>query len=773
MEKSLVIVESPSKAKTVNKYLGRKYKVIASVGHIKNLPKSKIGVDFENGYDPTYEIIPGKEKVIKELNALASESDSIYIATDPDREGEAIAYDIADVIEAKDKNIYRVLFNEITKKGIEEGINNPLQIDERLVSSQQARRVMDRIVGYKLSPFLWKVIYYGLSAGRVQSVALKLICEREEEIRNFTPVEYWSIIAEFKDTDKDKVFQSKLIEKNDKAYKFNGEEPKIGSEAEASEIVSDLKNKFFKVSDVLRKETKRNPYAPFITSSLQQDASVRLRFAPKKTMMIAQKLYEGIKIGEEGFVGLITYMRTDSTRLSEESILEARKYISGKFGSEYLPHSPRHYSKKSSSTQDAHEAIRPTSVYRTPESIKKHLTSDQYRLYELIWNRFVASQMQHAIYDLVTVLIETFDSSQNGKSKNSYKFRTSDSTIKFKGFLILYGDISENGYKDEEQYSIPEDIEKDDILDLKELFTKQHFTQPPPRYTESSLIKQLDALGIGRPSTYALIVSTIINRTYVDLQERKLYTTELGEAVNKLLTKYFSDIINYEFTAEMEDELDKIAEGKIDYKKVMDDFYLPFSVDLENLNAKTKEIKESLQEITDIECEKCGSKMMIKWGRNGRFLSCSNYPKCKNAKPLPGEQQEHDELAEGKFCDVCGAPMVVKSSKYGKFLGCSRYPECTNIKPITLGIECPKCGTGEIVERRAQKSKKKFYGCSRYPDCDFISNYKPVNLKCEACGNPYVVEKYSKKRGGYYECPECKNKISVTTSEEQPETIES
>ncbi len=770
MDKSLVIVESPSKAKTINKYLGRNYKVVASVGHIKNLPKSKIGVDFENGYEPTYEIIPGKEKIINELKSLASESDKIFIATDPDREGEAIAYDIADEISSKKKKIYRVLFNEITKKGIEEGINNPLEIDERLVSSQQARRVMDRIVGYKLSPFLWKVIYYGLSAGRVQSVALKLICEREEEIRNFIPVEYWSIIAEFMDTAKDKIFQSKLIQKNGTVFKFNGEDPRIKDEKEAEEITADIRTKLFKVSDVQRKEVKRNPYPPYITSSLQQDASVRLRFAPKRTMMLAQKLYEGINIGEEGLVGLITYMRTDSTRLSNDSIAEARKFIKDKFGKEYLPSEPRHYSRKAQNTQDAHEAIRPTSVYRTPESVRKYLTAELYRLYELIWNRFVACQMHSAVFNQVTLLIDSFEPSQNGNLINGYKFKTTDSTVKFKGFLILYTDVSENGDTDEEQYSIPEDIEAGDILDLKELFNKQHFTQPPPRYTESSLIKQLDALGIGRPSTYAMIVSTIINRTYVDLEDRKLHATELGEAVNKLLSEYFNDIINYQFTAKMEEEFDKIAEGEIDYKKVMDDFYPPFNSDLEHLNAKTKEIKQSLQEMTDIVCEKCGSKMMIKWGRNGRFLSCSNYPKCKNAKPLPGEQQEHNELAEGKFCSVCGAPMVVKSSRYGKFLGCSRYPECTNIMPITLGIKCPKCGEGEIVERKAQKSRKKFFGCSRYPDCDFISNYKPVETKCDSCGNSYMLEKYTKKKGNYIECPNCKHKVTV--NEEQPETIE-
>jgi DNA topoisomerase I len=766
MAKSLVIVESPSKAKTINKYLGKNYKVIASVGHIKNLPKSKISVDFENGYDLTYETIPGKEKIIEELKELAAGSDKIFIATDPDREGEAIAFDIAEEVKAKNSNILRVLFNEITKKGVEEGINNPLHIDEKLVSSQQARRALDRIVGYKVSPFLWKVVYYGLSAGRVQSVALRLICDREEEIRNFIPSEYWSVLANFRDSDKNKIFESKLISKNDTSFKFNGEDPRIQNESDADEILSDLGDKLFKVSDIIRKEVKRNPYPPFTTSSLQQDSSVRLRFAPRKTMMLAQKLYEGIDIGEEGLTGLITYMRTDSTRLSDDAVSEARGFIKEKYGKEFLPSEPRVYARKKENTQDAHEAIRPTSVWRTPESLKKDLTPDLFRLYELIWRRFVACQMQNSVSDQITLLIDSFSESTNGKRLNSYQFRTTDSTIKFKGFLALYDDVFEEEEEDtEDVFSIPEEIEVGDLLDLQELFKKQHFTNPPSRYTESSLIKQLDNLGIGRPSTYALIVSTIINRTYCDLRERKLYATELGEAVNRLLASHFSDVINVKFTAQMEEELDKIAEGELSYKKVLDDFYLPFNLDLEFLNKKTKEIKEALIEKTDIDCEKCGKKMIIKWGRNGRFLSCSNYPKCKNAKPLPGEQEEHQELAEGKNCNTCGAPMVVKSSKYGKFLGCSNYPDCRNIQPITLGIKCPKCKEGEILARKTLKSKKVFYGCTRYPDCDFISNSKPRETKCEMCGSSYMLEKYSKKKGEYLECPECKHKVEVESKD--------
>ncbi|NOS85189.1 MAG: type I DNA topoisomerase [Ignavibacteria bacterium] len=769
MAKSLVIVESPSKAKTINKYLGKGYKVIASVGHIKNLPKSKISVDFENGYELTYETIPGKEKVIDEMKELSEGAEKIFIATDPDREGEAIAFDIAEEVKGKNSNIYRVLFNEITKKGVEEGINNPLQIDEKLVSSQQARRALDRIVGYKVSPFLWKVVYYGLSAGRVQSVALRLICDREDEIRKFVPMEYWSILANFSDRDKNKIFESKLISQNDTSFKFNGDDPKINDEAQANEIVNDLNSKLFKVSDIIKKEVKRNPYPPFTTSSLQQDASVRLRFAPKKTMMLAQKLYEGIDIGEEGLTGLITYMRTDSTRLSVDAVAEARGYIKETYGKEFLPKEPKVYSKKKENTQDAHEAIRPTSVWRTPESLKADLTPDLLRLYDLIWKRFVACQMQNSVSDQITLLIDSFSESENGKKINAYQFRTTDSTIKFKGFLALYDDVFEEEAEDtEDEFAIPEGIEIGDLLDMKDIFKKQHFTNPPPRYTESSLIKQLDNLGIGRPSTYAMIVSTIINRTYCDLKERKLYATELGETVNKLLAAHFSDVISVKFTAQMEEELDKIAEGDLSYKKVLDDFYLPFNLDLEFLNKKTKEIKESLIEHTDIVCDKCGGAMLIKWGRNGRFLSCSKYPKCKNAQPLPGEQEEHQELAEGKICGLCNAPMVVKSSKYGKFLGCSRYPECKNIQPITLGIKCPKCNEGEVLARKALKSKKLFYGCTRYPDCDFISNSKPRETKCEMCGNSYMLEKYSKKNGEYLECPECKHKVEL----ESKDTVE-
>jgi DNA topoisomerase-1 len=489
-------------------------------------------------------------------------------------------------------------------------------------------------------------------------------------------------------------------------------------------------------------------------------------------MMLAQKLYEGLDIGEEGPVGLITYMRTDSTRLSIDAVREARKYISGNFGSKYLPHTPRVYSRKTSSTQDAHEAIRPTSVFRTPEKLKKYLHPDLLRLYELIWKRFIACQMNPSVSDLLTLLIKSEGNISDGLSDNEYIFRTTATTLKFDGFLTIYRDSSENGLEDtEEEHAIPEDIEVGDPVILENTQKNQHFTQPLPRFTESSLIKQLDALGIGRPSTYAIIVSTIINRTYVNLLDRKLYATELGETVNKLLTSYFPDIFNVKFTAQMEEEFDKIADGKMSYRNVLDDFYMPFNKDLHSINEKIKDIKQALQEKTDIDCDLCGHKMIIKWGRNGRFLSCSNYPKCKNAKPLPGEQEEHEEIAEGKFCSVCGAQMVVKTSRFGMFLGCSRYPECKNIQPITLGIVCPKCKQGEIVERTTQKRKKKFWGCTRYPDCDFISNFKPVDKKCEFCGFTYLLEKSNKKSGIFLECPNCKHKEQIKDINDEITTL--
>lgn len=764
MEKSLVIVESPSKAKTINKYLGSDYVVEATVGHIKNLPKSKISVDIENDFKPNYEVIEGKEKVIKVLKDLAKKSKTIFIATDPDREGEAIAADIADEVRKINKNIKRVLFNEITKSGVEEAMRNPLDINENLVESQMARRVMDRILGYKVSPFLWKTFYFGLSAGRVQSVALKLICEREQEIKSFVPKEYWSIDGLFaKPSGGSKPFNAKLYKINEDTLKFNGDAPKIGNIEDAHKIIEELKGNKFRINDIQEKEVKRNAPAPFTTSVLQQVASSRLGFAPKRTMMLAQKLYEGVETTKgEGNVGLITYMRTDSTRISDDASSAAKKFIHENYGEEYsLKGKAAPKKDTGKKTQDAHEAIRPTDVFRTPESLKK-LDKDLLKLYTLIWQRFVASQMSQAIYNQRTIIIKAL--SPKGY-KTVYLFKATGSVVKFSGFLKVYED-AEEVEQDENDFSIiPADLNVDDTIKDLSISKNQHFTNPPPRYTESSLIKQLDALGIGRPSTFALIVSTVIDRKYVELTERKLYATKLGIIVNEILSQYFSDVIDYSFTAKMEDELDTIANGESTYKTVLDDFYIPFSKDLGAADKQATDIKKSLIKKTDIICPECGvetgAHMVRKWGRNGEFMACEKYPKCKCSMPLPEEQQENQQLAEGVKCDKCGADMLVKVGKFGKFYGCSNYPKCNGIKPITLGIKCPKCGKGEILQRRGGKAKRIFYGCTNYPECDFITNYLPVIENCKECGNNYLVKKSTKKDGDFLECPQCKAKYPI------------
>lgn len=774
MAKSLVIVESPSKAKTINKYLGKDYVVEATVGHIKNLPKSKISVDIEDNYTPVYEIIAGKEEVVEKLKGIAKKSDTIYIATDPDREGEAIAADIANEIKPVNKNIQRVLFNEITKTGVKEAMEAPRSVDEDLVSSQMARRVMDRILGYKVSPFLWKTFFFGLSAGRVQSVALKIICEREKEIRAFVPKEYWTIDGLFsKPSGSSKPFSARLYKINEDTLKFNGEKPCIENIEQAHKILQDLQGCQYKITDITVKEVKRNPPTPFTTSVLQQAASTNLGFSPKKTMMLAQKLYEGIEVVKgEGNVGLITYMRTDSTRLSPEAVASCRDYIKENYGSEFMPDKPNTGAGKKKAdnkkTQDAHEAIRPTSMERTPAFLKS-LTKDLSALYTLIWNRFVASQMTPAVFDQKTIIIKALSPRGN---VDQYMFRASGRTMKFEGFLKVYGDKTEDQNPEEDDSIIPDNVNVDDMLKAISMTKEQKFTKPPARYTESSLIKQLDALGIGRPSTFALIVTTVIDRKYVELNERKLYATTLGMTVDEILGQHFDDVINAEFTAKMEDELDTIANGEATYKKVLDDFYIPFSKDLDAADKVAKDIKATLTERTDITCPECGeetgAKMVKKWGRNGQFMACEKYPTCKASMPLEEEHAEHKELAKGVTCDLCGADMVVKVGRYGKFYGCSNYPKCKGIKPITLGIKCPKCKEGEILERRGGKAKRLFYGCTRYPDCDFISNYKPVIQKCEACDSEYLVKKTTKKDGDFLECPNCKAKYEL---KEEAETV--
>jgi DNA topoisomerase-1 len=741
----LIIVESPSKAKTINKYLGKEYVVEASVGHIKNLPKSKLGVDVENGFALSYEIIKGKEEVIERLRQHAAKASSVYLATDPDREGEAIAWHLAKEIEDQNPNIYRVLFHEITERGIAEAMQHPQRINERLVDSQQARRAMDRLVGYKVTPFLWKTFFYGvLSAGRVQSVAVRLICEREEAINSFIPEEYWSIIGEFKVAGSDP-FLAKL-------FKVAGADPKIGNKTTAEGYVNDIRKQTFFIADVQRKPVKRNPPAPFITSTLQQEAARRLRFNAKRTMMLAQKLYEGVDLGDEGRVGLITYMRTDSTRLSEDAVREVREYIFSTYGKEYVPETPRQF-KKGKSSQDAHEAIRPTSLKFTPKFVKRFLDKEMFELYELIWNRFVACQMSPAVFEQTTVDVLGGD----------YLFRATDTQPRFRGFLQVYDDVVDETEKEAEtdedpKSTLPPNLRAEDRADLTNVIPNQHFTKPPARYTDSSLIKELEALGIGRPSTYALIVDTIQARKYVEARDRRLYPTELGKEVNRILVKSFPHIINVAFTAKMEDELETIATGEQTYRKVMEDFYHPFMRDIERVEKTVSVIKKSLQETTDEVCEVCGKPMIIKWGRNGRFMACSGYPACRNTKPLKEEQEATKHVA-GVKCEVCGADMVVKGGRYGAFLGCSNYPTCTYTRPIGIGVKCPKCSIGDVIERKT-KRKRIFFGCSRYPDCDFASWDRPVARPCETCGHPYMVVKSSQTRGEYLVCPSCKAEVA-------------
>ena len=741
--RALIIVESPAKAKTINKYLGADFVVEASVGHIKNLPKSKIGVDVEDGFVPEYETIKGKDEVIKRLRDHAEHASSVYIATDPDREGEAIAWHIAQEVGQVNRKILRVMFHEITERGITEAMKNPTSIDQHLVDSQQARRVMDRLVGYTISPFLWKTVFYGLSAGRVQSVAVRLICQREEEINAFVPREYWSIVGEFTAAGSEP-FLAKL-------FKVAGEDPVLENAETAERHVVAIGKQAFAVTDVQRKPVRRNPPAPFITSTLQQEAARRLRFPAKRTMMLAQKLYEGVELGPEGRVGLITYMRTDSTRLSDDAVREVREYIYENYGKEYLPHEPRQF-KKGKSSQDAHEAIRPTSSKYHPKAVKKHLDKEMFALYELIWNRFVACQMSPAVFEQVTVDI----------GGGEYLFRATDSLPVFRGFLQVFDDLqddSERPDQDEDPVSkLPATLAPGQDALLRNLMPNQHFTKPPARYTESSLVKDLESLGVGRPSTYALIVDTIQVRKYVEQRERRLYPTELGKAVNKILVENFPNLFNVEFTARMEEELDTIASGRQSYRQVMDDFYQPFIRSVEGVDRKSAAIKRSLQEGTDQVCDLCGKPMIIKWGRNGRFMACSGYPACKNTRQLP-EEAEQTRHAVGIKCDVCGGDMIIKGGRFGTFLGCSNYPACKNTRPLGIGVKCSKCKDGDIIERKT-KRKRTFYGCSRYPDCDFASWDRPVDRPCDTCGNPYLVLKFNQSRGEYLACPACKAEIA-------------
>jgi len=790
MGRSLVIVESPAKAKTINKYLGRNFSVKASLGHVKDLPKKQLGIilpddkeaqDPEKHFEPTYEVIPGKTKVIHELKKAAKDAEAIYLAGDPDREGEAICSHLAQVLgrtKAERKKIFRVLFNEITAKAIKAAFDKPGQVDTNLVDAQQARRVLDRIVGYKISPLLWDKVRRGLSAGRVQTVALRVIVEREREIRAFQKREYWTIHAQLQ-AGEPPVFEAKL-------WKYKGEDLDIPSDAEAQRVLRELEPVRWLVSSVTQKEKRRYPAPPFTTSKLQQAAYNKLRFTTKRTMMLAQRLYEGVELGDEGSVALITYMRTDSVRVGADALAQLRELIGSNYGGNYLPEKPIFYKSKKDA-QDAHEAIRPTDVARTPDDVRKHLDDDLYRLYRLIWQRFVASQMVPAVFDQTTIDIAAGD----------YQFRASGAVMKFNGFLAAYEIDKEELEEDpeEEGRALPH-VAEGERLRLDIIRPEQHFTEPPPRYTEATLVKELEEKGIGRPSTYATIISTIVDREYVSKDQGRLAPTLLGEKVSDLLVKSFEDIFDVGFTARMEEELDEIEEGKLPWRRAVRDFYDRFALDLEQAKGDMESYKagiktgrkcekcgrgELLERISrhgfflgcdrypdcdftqDISpepdgenveseagpeyCDNCGKEMTIKRGRFGPFLACTGFPECKTTRRLvhgTRKARQPDQLLDEK-CPECGAQLVQKHGRYGEFVGCTAYPKCKFIRSKTLGIACPKCEKGELVERMARKGRRRrFYGCNKYPECDFTTPHRPIPEPCPKCGATFIVEKRSR-----------------------------
>ena len=810
MAKALVVVESPAKAKTINKYLGRDYKVVASMGHIRDLPKSKLGVDIENDFAEEYESIATRKKVIKELKDAAKDASDIYVATDPDREGEAIGWHLAQELGGRKRKIHRLTFNEITKKAIQEAIKRPGTIDEKMVAAQRARRVLDRLVGYKISPLLWDKVRRGLSAGRVQSVALKLVCDREREIERFVPEEYWQVFARLAGAQPPE-FEAKLLKKS-------GEPIKVANEEQSKAILADLEGESWIVTSVVTKERKRNAPAPFITSKLQQTA----RFPVKKTMLLAQQLYEGGIDIPELTGGLITYMRTDSVRVADEALVAVRDHIKSTFGDEYMPEKANYYKSKSDA-QDAHEAIRPTSMQHDPETVKAYLTPDQYSLYRLIWNRFVASQMNPATFDETTVDI----------TAGEYVFRVKGTVPKFAGWMATYGlTPGEPEQKDQASGDAASDDEdavsgvlptlaEGDRLELKALRPEQKFTQPPPRFSEATLVKELEENGIGRPSTYASIIGVLQDRDYVNKIEGRFKPTALGVIISDLLTKSFDDIIDVEYTRSLEDDLDKIEQGKTDYAKTLSDFYKKFKKDLSKAGREmddfkkgidigeacdkcgspmlkrvgkfgpfiacsaypdctnTRELEEQQPESESGEdeiepCENCGKPMAMKRGRFGQFLACTGYPECKTTRKLIATKQgglraaKPDQILDEK-CPRCGSNLVIKQGRFGEFTACTSYPECKYVKHKTTGVMCPKDPDkgGEIVERKSRRGKI-FFGCSNYPDCDFVLWNRPVNEKCPKCGASYLIEKTTKKHGRQILCntEDC----DYSRAEELPET---
>ena len=740
---NLVVVESPAKARTIERILGDNFVVKASQGHVRDLPKGKLGVDVENGFAPSYSLIGDKRQVIQELKRLGEGASAIYLATDPDREGEAISWHLVKAT-AWDKGntpLHRVVFHEITQEAVKEAFRHTRDIDMKLVNAQQARRILDRLVGYQISPLLWRKVQRGLSAGRVQSVALRIVVDREREIEAFVPREYWSIEAQLQKTGCTKADQGEPFSAVLQSLKGKKSKLDIPDEPTARRIEQELQGADYTVGRVTKREVKQSPAPPFITSTLQQESGRKLRFSASRTMRVAQQLYEGLPIGNEGSVGLITYMRTDSTHVAPSALQETREYVRQKFGAEYLPNQPRLFRKKAKGAQEAHEAIRPTSVYREPQQVKPFLSQDQFKLYDLVWRRMLASQMAEALSDATT--IDTEANCQG--SATSYIFRSTGSVLKFAGFRTLYLESKDDSEDEEGKGPLPQ-LSEGDKLNCLKLEPNQHFTKPPPRYTEASLIKALEDNGIGRPSTYAPTISTITDRSYVLKEAGKLKPTTLGDTVCDLLSEYFSSIMDTNFTARMEGELDEVARGERQWVPMLGDFYGPFQRSLEVATQAMPRVK--VEEATDEVCDKCGHPMVIKTGRFGRFLACSDFPACKNTRQIPAENPTtttekpasgvQAEESTDEMCDKCGQSMVIKTGRFGKFISCSNYPECKNSKPLKIGVQCPRCG-GDLVQRSSRgRAKRLFYGCSRYPQCDFIVNQRPLAEPCPECSGLMV-----------------------------------
>jgi DNA topoisomerase-1 len=745
--RALVVVESPAKARTLGKFLGPRFSVMASYGHVKDLPKSELGVDPAKDFEPKYVPIRGKAKVLAALRARAREVDRVFLAPDPDREGEAIAWHLASYLGKDGRPPLRLTFNEITERAVRQALDHPRELDMSLVNAQQARRVLDRLVGYQVSPFVWRTVRYGLSAGRVQTVALRLVCEREQAIQAFVPEEYWTLEADF-ETESGERFTARLVRVGEREL----EGGRLPSGEEARTLAEELLRLPARVAAVTSQARRRNPPPPFITSTLQQAAFNRLRFSSQRTMALAQQLYEGLRLGGLGSVGLITYMRTDSPRLAGEAIAEMREFIPRFLGADYLPESPRQFKSKGGA-QDAHEAIRPTSVVRTPEAVRRHLTPEQHKLYELIWQRALASQTREAEFLATTVEVEA----------GRLGLKATGNVLTFPGYLKLYGAEEDEGEGESRlpalrqgqslKIGVPA-LPAAGVAPVPAVRPEQHFTEPPPRYTEATLVKALEEDGIGRPSTYATIVTTITSREYVEREKGRLKPTELGMKVSRLLVEAFPDVFDVEFTARMEEELDEIEEGRQEWHRVVRDFYGPFSQDLAKAEKLRHHHRRKVEEETDIACPQCGRMLVKKFGRRGPFLACPGYPECKFTRPV--DDAELPTPVAGR-CPVCGSGLVARTGRFGRFVACERYPECKHTQPFSLGVKCPQCGQGEIVEKRTRRGKA-FYGCGRYPACSFAVWDRPLPRPCPQCGAPFLVEKVTQK-GTVLRCIRCKGQF--------------